>query len=457
MVFVAMYSFSAYGVTFSEVTAEAKRILAEAKIELSDLQQAIAREKIPLSEHLTSLEAEMLSLTKIRNADEAISSGKISGTRTYKENIGTLTDDYMDLKARMAYYIERFTENLSSVEYYIYKEQTDAAEQLGKDKNAIPVEVLSAQLEVIRTSLERLKNVIGAARIKGLASVNEKNTVTGEYVLVGPLVFFSDGIGEIGIAQNDTNKAYPVIFDKGFSKDELLEINRVASTGNGLLPIDSTGGNAILVILANDGFVEHIVKGGITMIPLIGMFFLAVFVAVFKFFEIKSVRIPAEGTVEAILDKLELSKLEEAREMANSVDGPFGDLLLTGVNNADQPKEVLEEALYERLLAAQPKFERFLSFLALSAAASPLLGLLGTVTGMIQTFSMINQYGTGDPAVLSDGISVALITTQYGLIVAIPCLAAQVLLSRVAKGKLAKMESVAAAFSNSCMKGTSEI
>ena len=85
---------------------------------------------------------------------------------------------------------------------------------------------------------------------------------------------------------------------------------------------------------------------------------------------------------------------------------------------------------------------------ALAAATSPLLGLLGTVTGMINTFKLITVFGTGDPKRLSSGISEALVTTEYGLIIAVPCLLLFALLSRKSKGILASMEQTAVGFIN---------
>ena len=80
------------------------------------------------------------------------------------------------------------------------------------------------------------------------------------------------------------------------------------------------------------------------------------------------------------------------------------------------------EVATEAILKEQPRIERFGVALVVVAAVAPLLGLLGTVTGMMSTFDVITEHGTGDPRMLSGGISEALITTQLGLIVAIPIL-----------------------------------
>ena len=86
--------------------------------------------------------------------------------------------------------------------------------------------------------------------------------------------------------------------------------------------------------------------------------------------------------------------------------------------------------------------------MALTAAAAPLLGLLGTVTGMIKTFNLITIFGTGDAKSLSSGISEALVTTELGLVVAIPSLILHGLLSRMAKQKVGDLEQVSVSFIN---------
>ena len=119
-----------------------------------------------------------------------------------------------------------------------------------------------------------------------------------------------------------------------------------------------------------------------------------------------------------------------------------------GVAHANERRGTLEEILYEKILAVRPRLERFLPFIALTAAAAPLLGLLGTVTGMIKTFNLITIFGTGDAKSLSSGISEALVTTELGLVVAIPALIIHGLLSRMSRQKLAEMEQTAVGFIN---------
>jgi biopolymer transport protein ExbB len=89
-----------------------------------------------------------------------------------------------------------------------------------------------------------------------------------------------------------------------------------------------------------------------------------------------------------------------------------------------------------------------LPFIAISATSAPLLGLLGTVTGIMNTFTLMTVFGTGDVKTLSSGISEALITTEYGLIVAIPSLLIHSFLSRKAKSITDEMDKAAIVFGN---------
>jgi biopolymer transport protein ExbB len=100
----------------------------------------------------------------------------------------------------------------------------------------------------------------------------------------------------------------------------------------------------------------------------------------------------------------------------------MGRVLASTVNGLKVDPKNIEDVISESVLNEQPALDRFRSAISVIAAVAPLLGLLGTVTGMIATFDVITQFGTGDPQLLSGGISEALLTTQMGLAVAIPTL-----------------------------------
>ena len=120
----------------------------------------------------------------------------------------------------------------------------------------------------------------------------------------------------------------------------------------------------------------------------------------------------------------------QLREPGNAnANNPLGRVLLAAGDSGERDIDAIELLLDEAILRETPALQRGLGLLKLLAAVAPLLGLLGTVTGMILTFQSITLFGTGDPKLMAGGISQALVTTVLGLVVAIPLLFSHTLLS----------------------------
>jgi biopolymer transport protein ExbB len=125
---------------------------------------------------------------------------------------------------------------------------------------------------------------------------------------------------------------------------------------------------------------------------------------------------------------------------ALEVNSPLGKLLATGLANRHRPRAVLMERIEDTGRHVAHDLDRFLNTLGTIAGVAPLLGLLGTVTGIIKAFAAIYEGGMGDPRVLSGGISEALLTTAAGLIVAIPAQVAYRYLRRRVDTLVVQME-----------------
>ncbi len=123
-----------------------------------------------------------------------------------------------------------------------------------------------------------------------------------------------------------------------------------------------------------------------------------------------------------VLTKLLQDGKESALEYMKTQKGSTARVLKATIRNLDRDREHIEDIVAESILHESGRLDRFGSMILVVAAVAPLLGLLGTVTGMIATFDIITEFGTGDPKLLSGGISIALVTTELGLIVAIPVL-----------------------------------
>ena len=155
----------------------------------------------------------------------------------------------------------------------------------------------------------------------------------------------------------------------------------------------------------------------------------------------------ASSRTEAILRKIgplvDQGLTEEALGALKKAKGAGARVIRATIRNLDRDRQHLEDLVSEAILHESPTVERFGTTILVIAAVAPLMGLLGTVTGMIATFDVITEFGTGDPKMLSGGISEALITTQLGLMVAIPALLLGTLLSGRANAILESVERAA--------------
>lgn len=130
-----------------------------------------------------------------------------------------------------------------------------------------------------------------------------------------------------------------------------------------------------------------------------------------------------------VTSALQSGKSQEALQYCQGKMSSASRVMAATLRNLDKEREHIEDIISEAILYEASRIDRYGAAIIVIAAVAPLLGLLGTVTGMISTFDIITEFGTGDPKLLSSGISEALITTKYGLVVAIPLLLAGNLLS----------------------------
>jgi biopolymer transport protein ExbB len=445
---IAVGSFST-AQTFEEASASALQELVDVQAELTALRNQIADEKIPLSKDLNRLENEVLAKRREAARVENVRDNRQVDLNALENEVEAREEQNTYVRSLLTEYIRAFRTRMHVSEIQKFDELAHVAQTAVEDVNLSEAEKFIAQVALVQASLDRVDDVIGGNRFEGNAIVEGGILKEGSYALLGPIGVFSSNDGlNTGLAELQANSEsdLPVIFNIGPKFD--ADITSLATTGSGKLPIDSSLGNAIKIELTSETLWEHINKGGMVIWFILALAAAALLVSIFKYFEINSVKRPKPGDLQTILNHLNRGEKDQALALASGLSGPFGDLLVAGVNHADEEKELLEEILYERLLATQPKLERLLPFVALTAGAAPLLGLLGTVTGMIQTFKLITVFGTGDAKSLSSGISEALITTEFGLYVAIPSLLASALLSRKAKGTLSEMEQTSVAFVN---------
>lgn len=166
----------------------------------------------------------------------------------------------------------------------------------------------------------------------------------------------------------------------------------------------------------------YIEAGGWLMIPILLCSVASVAIIVERFWSLQSKKIAPLNLVAQVWQWYKSNSLDENRIDALSSNSPLGRILAAGLMNRNHPREVMKESIEDTGRQVVHELERFLNSLGTIAAITPLLGLLGTVIGMIKVFTAIMSHGVGNPSVLAGGISEALITTAAGLFVAIPTL-----------------------------------
>jgi biopolymer transport protein ExbB len=167
---------------------------------------------------------------------------------------------------------------------------------------------------------------------------------------------------------------------------------------------------------------EIIKAGGPVMWPIIALSVLAAAILLERLWSLQERRIIPPELREKVWKLVESGQLTDRHIAALAQNSALGQILAAGLANRHRPREYVKEAIEDTGRHVVHELERFLNMLGTIAAVSPLMGLLGTVTGIIVAFNAITHSGIGDPKVLSGGIGQALITTAAGLIVAIPSL-----------------------------------
>ncbi|MGE0115185.1 MAG: MotA/TolQ/ExbB proton channel family protein [Steroidobacteraceae bacterium] len=185
---------------------------------------------------------------------------------------------------------------------------------------------------------------------------------------------------------------------------------------------------------------EIVKAGGIMMVPIILSSIIAIAIIVERLWTLQRDRVLPRELFEKVWQWVESNQLQDKHVQALQQNSPLGKVLAAGLANRHRPREVMREAIEDSGRHVVHELERFLSALGTIAGIAPLLGLLGTVFGMIRTFNSITTSGIGNPATLASGIAEALVATAAGLTVAIPSLICFRMLRRRVDGLVIEME-----------------
>ncbi|MBK7701502.1 MAG: MotA/TolQ/ExbB proton channel family protein [bacterium] len=275
--------------------------------------------------------------------------------------------------------------------------------------------------------------------------------VVGQVMTIGKFTALYRHAGETGFLRYAPNSARFTALTTlpGRGMRSLLD-KYLTGRGESVV-VDLSGGAALSGITHRRTFREEMRAGGPLMYPLglIALASLGLVIYKVKFlnkvgrntdkYMTRVNRLAAEGNWGECEDIVRRHKGEHS---------PVNHVIEAGLLSRHEDRETLESVLQESILRELPRLERGLSTLAIFGAVAPLLGLLGTVTGMIETFQVITMFGTGDPKLMSGGISEALITTEVGLFIAIPVMLLHTFLSRRVEEIIGEMEEKAVSLTN---------
>jgi biopolymer transport protein ExbB len=431
--------------------ATARKDLNKAVTELNSSQKEYADLRRSLYRDINKLDDEALALGKELKALKREEELRTATLMTLTREIEARKTDFDYSAGILNQYSKALVTRLHPAENQLFKDLLEAGDQRAASLAGDPKEELMERVKILELGLDRVGKSAGGMIFQGKALRNGSESIEGTLLVAGPSVFFSSKDGNFeGVATfAESGTALPTVLGIEGSKGLITE---TLKTGSGNLPFDGTMGKAIEVAAAKESLMDTIKKGGIVGHAILVLGAISFLIALFKVWEISRIHLPSRTVLNRILDDLLVGEREAAARKAAEIPGDAGKLVQVAVSMFYEKRRVLEEAIFERLVTIKPKMDRFLPFLALTAAAAPLMGLLGTVLGIIKTFQAMALYGTGNAKSFSAGISEALITTAEGLIVAIPVLIIHGMLKSYVKGRFSEFEGIGIALIN----GTTE-
>ena len=373
----------------ADLSTYQQQLTQQVKLQQQQYQQTaqlINQQRAPLLAQLADREAKLISLRQ-----------QVLGLTRHQD------DAYLSVQA-----LEQRLSQWQQQELYI-------ANLFGQFQQTINQSNLPATV-AIEQQLTGLNALIYPTWQSGQAIATSGEIIKGLRLALGPLQLFYH--------------AQQLSLLTGAGAEQIATTVTIANLPKEQLLLDITGGKAITVSVHEVTWYQRLQLGGFWIYPIILMGLVALMVALFKAYQVRQ------------LAKLDCQFAQQFIHsgVLTQTQGWQAQLALFAQNKQGIGTEALADLLHQQLLAYKSKLEKGMAFIAATAAVAPLMGLLGTVSGMINTFDMMNLFGNQDASLLSGGISEALVTTELGLVVAIPALLLHAWLGRHQQGYLVQLE-----------------
>jgi len=404
--------------TMADLSRSAEQRLATSIEDLNKLREQVSSEKLPLAQELTALEEKVSNLRKEHERVTRLVDEGTLGISTIKNEIKARQDELAYVGNLLDEYVRNFESKINVSELQYCGKSIETAKEAPENATLSMSEKFGRQTAFVNVSLKRLFDAIGGIRFPGQGVDAQGSVVNGKFAILGPVALFSAATaGVAGLAVPQTGSPNPLI--RPLEGSMQLGLTNLVESGEGTLPLDPSRGGALKALVQKTNLIHIFQKGGPIMWPLLLASILALGTVLDRvIFMINERRKRDPKALARFFGEVERGDTEAAILISKS----SRDFVVRTLGYAVEHRE---ESLANALLYAQSqelkRFRRGIPVLDTVITLAPLLGLLGTVTGMMGSFSLIG----GDlsaPGAITGGIAEALIATAFGLGIAITSL-----------------------------------
>lgn len=421
-----------------------------------DLKTAYKREYAFLDAQKRELQNRLRNFKKKAASDERKLSNKINalerGSVSRSETIDQVSTELNSAEQKNLTGIERneallmtYSQAESTLKKYNIETDTKVNYTLGTDQEKVTF--------LFDKALGLVKQLGEQRKIEGKFFLNSGKEVTGDIVLLGNIAAFGispEGSGALVPAGGDNLKLWrePAV-------ETALALDKNEQPGQLKMFLFESRDKAIEET-PEKTWLSVIDSGGVIGWIIVALGGVAVILILVRVYLLKSNSSDTQKLTVQITEHLNNNEMEQAKNICQSGTCAITRVLESTLRHIKDDRDHMEDIISEAILQESSVLNRFGTSILVIASVSPLLGLLGTVTGMISTFDIITEFGTGDPKLLSGGISIALVTTELGLIVAIPTLLFGSLLSAWSENIKLDMEVAALQITNTLLSSTEQ-
>jgi biopolymer transport protein ExbB len=396
--------------------------LESALKELAATREKIASEKLPLSKKLSQAEDDLALARKELDSAQRARDMKNLDQSSLKAEIKQREEE----NTYMLNLLNEFGRNFGEKGIHIsersaHREKLDLAKAAHESTTASHEEKYKASFRIVDAALSRIGDLLGGHTYAGVALDSKGGLVEGKFAQIGPMVLFSSADGSTaGWASEAKGSKETVLKGAEHSKIFGAAFASLMAGGESVIASDFTMGQALRNYGNKNSIIRTFIHGGPIMWPLLFAAIVAAVVSLERtLFIVSEKRRQNPEQVEQIFTLVENGDRAGAIRVAQASTDFIARVLGFALSNAELS---ISHAISKASALELKRFSRGLPILDTIITAAPLLGLLGTVTGMMNTFSMMGGDELGAPAAITGGIAEGLIATAFGLLVAITCL-----------------------------------